>query len=729
MPEFDLTTQGKIAEIRQRRIDGETIETYEMIRIGWPSPDGAVYYSVLPLDDLEAPPAVGPIETRLLAENSPAWFQTVSLDASLGDEEVEFELWDADGVISDLLETHGEGSAVELIYYFPVNGLLLTAWHGHLRVEDEADIERVRLTAAQGFRSSEALVPRRAHYQECQNIFGAVFTSQAELDEHAGCPYNRHLPGGVTGNLNGGVPFTSCPRRTLAQCTARLGNARFHLSHQTVSAIVINNQTSGPRLLSTSRGNETNLKEAVRVVMGQRRIYNMQVVAYRKDLNNNTPDRGLFVGLYEAAEGPVENISLVRFNVKGVLQNAVALHYAHIFGENGQAVLDPNLSGHAYSYTALVRYAFGWVDPRTVEPGDASATAVITGLNDIRIYTDADTYTTGYTTNRVWHIARILCDKRWGFGLDYDRLDIPSFITAAEWAAENVRYTDINGDHWDHVRAESNVELIARKVQQQIEDMCLGGRLSKPFLFNGKVHIVPLSALTEEELAAAPEFTDEGDHRNILWDGIRSTLKRQRQSDSELINRIECTFDDIEQDYLEQPLPPVEDINAQLAAGRIVGDYAKKINPKKYNLLGVVKKAQGMKLAWGLLDLGPFDEGGLMNNLRLKFKIWFIDSLELHPYKIIRVTSSQLTRYGFTYFRIMKMQRNNDLTVDIEAQAYNEDYMDTFETVIDLEEPPSPPWPTEPIPTPPPQIPGPLPIDIDNVTYEDGFLTVTPAAS
>ena len=867
MPVFDGTTQTKIAALRALRDAGQEYSAFEMVKINWPSPDGAIYYCTLQLDEMtDAVPSVTPIDVRLIPEDSPGWFMPVSLDASIGDEEIDLNLWDGDGAISDLLVTHGEGLKVELMYWFPEVDLLLTIWHGHLRQEEEAERDLVRIKAVQGFRSSDANVPHRAHWQECQAIFGGVFDTQAEINEHD-CPYNRQISGGTVGNFeSGSTPYTSCPRQTLAQCTARLGNARFHLSHQTISSTVINNQTSGPRLLSVSSGNETNLKEPVRAVMGTRRVYGMPVLAFRRDLNNNDPDRGFFAALYECCEGPIKNITGARFTVDGTTQNASALHYAHIFGAAGQVALNPGLSTHSYSGTALISYVFGWVNPADVEPGEASASAIIDGLRDIRVYGDlaagpglvatfyndvtwtddigqrvdplinfpsrtgppieglgdntwsirwegqitpafSETYTfkithddgvklwvnstvvidqlttigthTGtialtagtpvdiridffqsnspgahpwycilkwssasqaeeivppsalshpgvvggyvkqWTSNRVWQIARILTDKRWGYGLDYDRLDISSWIEAANWVDDWVRYTDAFGTNWDHVRGESHVELIERKIQQQIDDMCIGGRLSRPFLFNGKIHIVPLRALTSGELAACPEFTDEGDYRNIAWEeadeGVwKSSLKRSRKSDIDLVNRVEAVFDDVSKDYAEQPAPPVEDVDAQLAAGRVVGDNARKINPKKYTLLGVVQKAQAIKLEWGLLDLGAFDEGGLQNNLRLTFKVWFVDALDLHPFMVIKVTSSQITRYGFTYFRIMSMTRQSDLLVEIEAQAYNATYMNAFETTIVPGEPEIPPTPG-----PPPCI-----LTIGTVDYQDGVLLI-----
>jgi hypothetical protein len=723
LPSFITADQDKINSLKALRLAGSPIgQVFELAKVSWPSPDGDIYYAVVQVDDIASvAPPVSPIEVRLKPDDSPNWFLPVQLDASIGDEEVDLSFNDLDGAFSDLMVAHGEGIKVELFYWFPAVSLLLPLWHGHLRQEDDAEIDICKIKAVQGFRSSDLNLPRRAHYQECQAIFGAVFDTQAEIDEND-CVYNRHIGGGTTGNLNGGVPYTSCPRLTRQNCIDRLGNnANFMLSHATVSSVIANNQTKGPRLYSTSQGNETNLKEPVRVVMGERRIYGMQIIAFRRDLDTRDPDHGFFYGEYEACEGPVDSISLARISVGGTEQDAVPMHYRFRLGETGQTPADPSLTIHSYSGTALITYNFGWVDPSTVDPSQASATVYTRGLNNIRVYTDETTYSKTYTNNRAWHIMHMLTNKRWGYGYDYDRLNIPAFIEAACWCDNIVRFTDFNGDTYDHVRATSNVELTERKVQQQIEDICMAGRLSRPFLFNGKIHIVPLREMTSIELAAAPVFTDEGTSRNIIWEGNKTTLKRSRVSDLDLPNRVECTFDDADNDFLETPVRPVEDVDQQLKAGRVVGDNSRKINSKKYPLLGVTVKNQAIKMAWSLLDLGPFDEGGLQNNLRLKFKIWFIDSLDLFPTKVIKITSSQITRYNFDYFRVVKIKRLDDLEVEIEAQAYNPDYMAAFETIFGSIDP-IPTDPPDPVPVPPSDPP--FVLDFGAVSYSAGVLYI-----
>lgn len=731
MPTFDLTTQTAITNLRALRTAGTRIQAFEIMKIDW-DVDGAIYYGVMPTDEVADPAPSFSVDPRIIPENNPDWFLSVPLDSTIGDEEIDLEMWDGDEVMSQRLIDNGEGCKIELYYWFPQESLLLPVWHGHLRNEDEAAVDKIKFKAVQGFRSSDANVPGRAHYQNCSAIFGGVLTSTAEVAEHD-CPYDLHLGGSVGINDPGtGLPWTYCNRLDTQSCIDRGVDPKYHLSHRTITATVQNNQSHGPNLLSMSQGNETNLKDPVRVVMGLRRIHGMQVLAFRRDINNNDPDHGWFYAMYEVAEGPIRSISQVVITVGGQEQNAVPMHYNYRLGTRGQTSASSALTPHGYSGTAHIIYNFGWCDPSSVQPGDASASAIVEGLNNIRIYTDDTTYTEQWTSNRAWQLARILCDKRWGYGYDYDRLDMTSWIAAADWCDQPVRYTDTFGDQWDHIRSDSHPELKGKKVQQQIEDLCMAGRLSRPFLFNGKIHVVPLRALTSGELETdVPVFTDEGDSgRNIIWEDDKSTLTISRKSDLDLPNRIECTFDDQTNNWLETPLNPVEDVDAQLAAGRVVGDKARKINPKKYALLGVTNKNQAIKMAWSLLDLGPHDEGGLQNNLSLKMKIWFIDSLDLHMEKVIKVDSSRLLKYGFSYFRIKKMKRLSDLKVELELQAYNETYMDTFESDIALPTPvycdANNPCPEGFIcvggvcvPEPPPCRPG-----FGTVTYEDGMLRV-----
>jgi len=198
-------------------------------------------------------------------------------------------------------------------------------------------------------------------------------------------------------------------------------------------------------------------------------------------------------------------------------------------------------------------------------------------------------------------------------------------------------------------------------------------------------------------------------------DPEQSTLKvGPQKSVYELKNQIKVSIDDINNNYLDTPLRPFEDVDAQLAAGRARGTTARKINKQEYKLLGVTQEAQGTKCGWGLLDRGPLDRGGRFNNLPITFKVWVADALDLYPWQVIKVVSpARLDRYGFEFFRIMELDRSKDLEYTITAQAYNVAYMDAFET-SDTFTSPDPPGPE-----PPPEI-----LLFGDLTYENNVLTI-----
>lgn len=831
MPAFDTDTTDKILELQTLVLSGEIPEVFELVRIDWP--EDTRYYCVTKLDEvLEDPNALltaidnEPLEVRLVAPET-EHFVPVSIDGSIGDEEIELKFMDFDGEFSDLLGEHGEGVKVTLLHWFPQVELLLPIFEAHLKLEDDADGYFVQITGAQGMRSSDGVLPKRAHYPTCQAVYPPAHNlTQAEIDEYQGCPDNSHLPGGTIGN---GL-FDFCPRLSTDNCIERDINPLFHLSHRTMTVTVIGTQSSGGPTFSTSAGNETNLKEAVRVVMGTRRVYDMKVLAFQRHPVTSNPDHGFFEANYEISEGPIAAVADAYVTIGGDRRFCEPIHTSIALGNLGQPAVSNPVTTHGYSGTAIIRNNYGWINPANVDQNDASADAIIRGIRNIRQYVDAgaglvaeyfgasdftnlilrridaqvnyptatgapapavppvgfsvrrtgfitfptsgewtltidhddsarlvidgdelinnvnvgidsNTFTavadTPYpiiidhvqgnatgphpwrmvfnwelsdpprdvpesafthdatsimasTSNRAWQIAEMLTNKRWGFGYDIERLAMAaSFLESATWGGEYVRFTDFDGNEFEHYRSKSDVDLQEKKVQEQIENMCLAGRFSRPFLFDGLIHIVPLRALTEDELGDCPVFTDEGDTgRNIVFededDVERSTLRWSRQSDFDLKNRVELTFDDESNDWLETAAHPVEDVDAQIRAGRVVGDNTRKTNVLKESLLGVTNENHAIKLAWAFMDLGKFDEGGLQNNLRVTFKTWFMFCLDLHPFKVIKVVNAKMNdRFGFQYFRIMTMEREGDLQYKITAQAYNETYMETFEEVIE----------------------------------------------
>jgi len=102
-------------------------------------------------------------------------------------------------------------------------------------------------------------------------------------------------------------------------------------------------------------------------------------------------------------------------------------------------------------------------------------TAVIKGLNDIRVYSDTATYTEQWTDNPVWIALHFICHKRFGLGMFYDYEDVESmqdWIDAAAWCDALVE--DGNGGY--ETRCAFNYELrdqiAAPEFLRRIADTC-----------------------------------------------------------------------------------------------------------------------------------------------------------------------------------------------------------------------------------------------------------------
>jgi hypothetical protein len=160
------------------------------------------------------------------------------------------------------------------------------------------------------------------------------------------------------------------------------------------------------------------------------------------------------------------------------------------------------------------------------------------------------------------------------------------------------------------------------------------------------------------------------------------------QGDADLCNRIVLTFDDATQQHQQIPLT-FEDVQQQLRAGRSFGDTSRRAVERPFSAFGVTTIGEAGRLGNLLLDLGEFDEGGLKNNLRVNFISWYLEAVELHKYKLIKVESDKLDQINaareaqgfepFDYFRIRSITRQSDLTVEISAQAYPLEYYERLE--------------------------------------------------
>lgn len=588
----------------------EGVHVAEVVAVFWPEPDGTIYYSFTQLDAL---PNFQSIPLRPIDARLPARaFQDIVNTSDTDDSSITLDLADIDGEIARLFHAHGEGVRVEAFSYFPQVDLLVSEWWAHLRPPDDVDGVRFKAKAESGFRSMQTSLPRRRFTPE--NGFDTIIDS------------------------------------------------------------VIIGETKGPNLIVTTRGNETNLKRALRVIAGRRVVRDLDLLAFAPEPDTKHPDKGFLKAQFADCEGHVR--SLTNFKINNIL---VAFeHLNHRRGDHVQprTAFSPNIG--TYPDTAV---SFGRVPGNfnSIAASGITGEVTIEGCDDVPVYTDEQNFTPQYTTNRAWWLLNAYTQKRWGHGLDAARFVKQDFISLAPWCNQQVGYTDASGNHYAGTRSTFNADIQERITQQQINDICLFGRFGLPFRHDGKLRVVPLAKEVIND--SIPVFTDYGDDRNIVvGDDFNSLLTYSFKSDAEIPNQILLTFEDAAHDNIERPLT-FSDEPAQQRAGTAFGDTSIRIVEKRYSAFGVTSLGEAARLGNLLLHLGEFDTGGMKNNLTVKFTTWYPLALGLHKYRLIKILSKKIERYGFEYFRVMQKRRRPDLQLEVIAQAYPVDYYAQLEDV------------------------------------------------
>jgi hypothetical protein len=148
-----------------------------------------------------------------------------------------------------------------------------------------------------------------------------------------------------------------------------------------------------------------------------------------------------------------------------------------------------------------------------------------------------------------------------------------------------------------------------------------------------------------------------------------------------LTNYLVLNFLDAAHNNIERPLT-IQDDKLQRAAGRAFGDNSRRIVKEEVSALGVTDFGQAVRVLNRYLDLGPHDQGGKENNREVSFVADFLDTLDLHKYKVIKIVSKTLAKYkqpsnpakSFQYFRIQDMADQEELLMSLRCVAYPEDY-------------------------------------------------------
>lgn len=176
--------------------------------------------------------------------------------------------------------------------------------------------------------------------------------------------------------------------------------------------------------------------------------------------------------------------------------------------------------------------------------GDVQAAIGVAYGRLVRIYSDTSTYAEKATTNPAWVLMDVMASRRAGAGTPYSDLEISSFLEVAAYSDELVDDTTVVGAQRKRWTFNGVVEG-EKTYSDQVADVCLAMQTTRPFRgADGKYKVKSLRALTSDEWAAVPVFTDkDSTSRNILWENDETTVRGfHRRRQDEVPNRIRATY-------------------------------------------------------------------------------------------------------------------------------------------------------------------------------------------
>lgn len=680
----------------------------EILEVQW-SPSvtryyaGSEYDSLAPYTDLKSH-GITPVEARIIypdQENDP--FSRFEIQPDLRTQQISFTFDDlgreADGSkrqtpdkeITKKFDDYGT-SRCKIHYYYPqVDLLIADVWYGELQKPNFFGYSRVTVTASNGWRTREATIPKVIRPGQCPHQFGGEYTTLRQL-ETAGCRYDRHL-GGSRGLLNPATsqPFTSCPRLSVADCTARWGHGLVYGGWSLNVPGYVSDGRSG-NVSQTTKGLESLLVRPKRVIAGIMHVPACPILLFSRLPNSNNPEQGFVQIVAEIGEGPVYPITNITLNDRAPNANQWVLRG----GEFMQPPIGyPGLAEN-FSLTSMFRMIINIGNPASVTAESLNAECDVVGNYEIAVYTAPSTYTRRWTDDRVWWIFACYENQRWGLGTEPDEFHVDKYITASTWGRKSVTFSHTDPEtgvvkSFPHRRTSFNAILESQAAATQIADICRSGRLSVPFQWEGKYSIEPFRAFTEDELTDAPVFTDVGPNRNIVWvEGKEPSIAFTSIPEDQITNEIQLVFNEASNKGKDRPIT-VDDPNLKAVAGKARGTSFH-ANKKEYRGFGCNSLNESLKLAYSLLWYGEFDEGGIKNNLRGVLKVPLEYVWNLVRYQAIKLETQLLDdrltpeANAWTHFRLLYINKIEHGMAELTVQGYNQEAMEAFE--VESEDPP-----------------------------------------
>lgn len=276
--------------------------------------------------------------------------------------------------------------------------------------------------------------------------------------------------------------------------------------------------------------------------------------------------------------------------------------------------------------------------------------------NVVRVYTDATTYTRKATTSPAMVLLDQETSKRDGGGVDWARFDKGSFVTVAAYNAATVTNT-VDGTSVPRWTFNGGVDN-KRPFEEYEAQICLGMYCLPPFEgIDGKLKI---KSLKSETLTGLPLFSSKsGVSRNIIFENGISSLTKGRRPIHKIPNEIRVNFVALEGDKWIKTQLLIPDREAQRAVGTILGDGSIRAVSKSLDLIGTTTVDEAARIGTLVLRAGEFAQGGLSNNLTVRFKAFYKDASNLEKGDIVEVEDDLLHATSERYFRIIDIRERS----------------------------------------------------------------------
>lgn len=593
----------------------------EYLKVEWNNGANTKYYAssqysqISPFRDIKAYTGGDNIEARILG----APFRNFEINGDIRTENIEIELNDHDGEIKADFAAYG-AARCELFLFYPQVDLNVSVWWGQLLKPQIIGRHKQRTIMTNGYRSKELFVPNELTPKECRFTFGGLLSSLAKIATN-GCKYDRHL-GGSNGELDPatGEPYRSCPKLSIADCIARLAESGRNWGGTDLNATPT--VTDSPGNLAFSKGNPNSRNKPATWIVGTKYWRGSALLLAAKEYNQNHPAQGFIRTLWRVATGLVSSIS----NIK-VIDRVVGFEHINIrLGARAQAPTSYPGTSANFSGMATVFARVGQLDPNTVALQSMTMECIVNGDAEIAVYSDPETFTRQWSDDRLWFLLEMYTNQKKGLKYEAGRFWIEDYLPVSEHLRKNVTFEltfpDREVHTFPHRRSTMDAALEGRMSVDQIIDVCRSGRISPPFQYGGKYSIAAFRAFTQEELDAAPVFSDHGLNKNIIFEGETAVLFTPIPDDK-LTNEIPLSFEDKDNFDIARTITG-DDPDQKLRASRLLGDDDNlQTDSKQYVGFGVRNLNEAIKLLYGLLWFGEFDEGGIKNNAPCKFRVPF----------------------------------------------------------------------------------------------------------